>query len=506
MQPAPKSHTPEKKTAVRAPESIAPISHSAATDASTPAGMPLFLQQTAMPSETLPAPGGDKVAVYDNLTSHQMGSQIGAYGYSWRGNIFIGSGFGRPGAPSRSQVVQHEYVHALQARKKGPRVHTGLLESEAYSRPGMEPQYAADPDEIMGWWWIIPLAAGLYVLLRPNVANAPGPNDVTQPSVSGTQVAAEALAIFAVPTGVTGLLGRAGYGIIASFAISGAAGSVAYRGVEDVSAGEFSGVEAYVVDATTGAVIGVVMGGTLRMFNPGIGAAAGRGSTPGLVHLTDEAGFAGINAEQTLRGSQGIYALPEGVMQESVAMRAARATISPSNAQYGVSIPQNATPYFSQPSAIGPISAYQRMMGVYRAPAGSINMLTGEFTASGSRLANITGQFWPYGVDMIIWAGAGTMGSMMSPSSDAAYNRGLYSSTPFYNLMRSNPNQPVTNRSDGPFIFVDQGMMAGGFDFNMLNQPQNRDDNFIGPPRPPLPAIILVQPIASVNPPMVSTP
>jgi hypothetical protein len=500
MQTATK-HIPEKKKAV--PEISTPKPISAQTD--TPAGMPLFLQRSATPSEMLSAPNGEQIAVYDNADSRATGLKLGAYGYSWQGDIFIGAGFGLPDAPSRSDVLRHEYVHALQARKPGSYAHASALENEAHSRPGSEPQYAANPDDVLGWWWVVPLAAGLYVLLRPNVANAPGPDDPVQPSVSELQVAGEALAIFAVPVGVAGMLGRAGYGVIASFAISGATSSVAYRGVQDVGAGEFSGVEAYVVDATTGAVIGTVSGGVLRMVNPNFTMAGGAGRpTPGLVHLTDEAGYAGINASGTLRGSQGIYALPETVMSESVAMRAARATISPSNARFGVSIPPNATGLFSQPTAIGPISAYQRLMGVYRAPAGSINMLTGEFTASANRLANITGQFWPYGVDMMIWAGAGMGGAMMSPSSDADYDRGLFSITPVYDLMRTRPDQPVTSRSDGPFIFVDPGMMeGGGLDLSMLTQPREDEEGGMSPMAGP--AIILVQPIASVDPFMSST-
>ncbi|MBZ0314894.1 MAG: DUF4157 domain-containing protein [Anaerolineae bacterium] len=444
-----------------------------------------------LPTESIPLTN-KSARVYDNAASHRAAYQLGAYAYSWRGDIFLGAGLT---GTARSAVIQHELTHARQAHNRGPAASPIALEQEALTSRDGSARLAADPDAVQGLWWIIPLAAGLYVLLRPNVANAPtSAATPTYPSVSGLQVGAEALALFAVPAGISGALARAGYGVIAAGALSGAGSAVAFRGVQDVGAGQFSGVQAYVIDATTGAVIGAVIGGVFRPFNASR-PIPGQGN-PALVHLTDEAGQAGINASQTLRGSQGIYAVPQTVAAESSAMRSARTLLRPAQTSQSVAVPQNASRMFSQPSAVGPVSAYQRMMGVYRAPAGQINMLTGEFTASANPLANITGQFWPYGADMLIWAGAGLVGSQLSPSTPQAAERGVFSSTPLYDFMRMQPPPPVSTRSDGPFIFVDPMALLPENDLNTLaGQPSP-----LASTMPSVPALIFVEPIVSMPP------
>ncbi|WP_437721455.1 eCIS core domain-containing protein [Sorangium sp. So ce861] len=395
------------------------------------------------------------IGIHDDARSHATALRLGAWAYSHRGDVFLGPGLGLPGAPSREYALRHELVHARQARRRGPRASVAELEREAHDPTVEQPTLAADPDAVLGLWWVIPAVAGLYVLLRPNVANAPGPGDTTQPSVSELQVAGEALALFAVPAGVTGALARLGYGVVASFAIGGAASSVTYRGVQDIGGGSFSGAEAYVIDAATGAVIGVVIGGAFHAL--GRALPGPRASTPPLVHFTDPAGHAGITSSGVLRGSQGIYTLPATATQQGTAQRFLRTLVAPSRTARHVPIPQQSLGQFSRPLPVGPISAYQRLAGVYRAPAGSINLLTGEFTASGSRLANITGQFWPYGIDAIIWASGAAMASGLSPTTPEGRERGL---SPLFASVLARPPLPETSRSDGPFVFVDPAVLS----------------------------------------------
>jgi hypothetical protein len=433
---------------------------------------------------------------------------MGAYAYSWRGDVYLGAGVGESGGPSRSEALSHEVSHALQARRAGPPAPTAALESEA--RAGGS-SLAADPEEPLGLWWFIPVAVGAYILLRPNVANAPSPEDVEEgnlePSVSELQVAGEALALFAVPGGVTGALGRMGYGVIASFALGGAASAVSYRGVQDVGAGSFSGVEAYVVDATTGAVIGVVIGGTFRALGGSLGP---RSPAPALTHFTDEAGAAGIQSSGALRGSQGIYTLPSTAVDQARWARFLRTLVAPSRTSQAVSVPSGAGGQFIQPAPVGPVSLYQYLAAVYRAPAGAINMSSGAFSPGGRVLGNVTGQFWPYGVDAMIWLSA----AAISPASGDAGERGVTGALGLPSSIGdlvSGPRLPLTSLEDGPFIELPIAMLPldeaailsaaeagedpirGVCEAPAPEDLQSHPDDFT-PAEQPTPALILVYP------------
>jgi hypothetical protein len=72
--------------------------------------------------------------------------------------------------------------------------------------------------------------------------------------------------LFGVPGAAGIALKEAGYSIVTISGVTGAMGSVGYRGVQDVAAGQFSGIQYYVFDATTGALIGVFVGGVSAKF------------------------------------------------------------------------------------------------------------------------------------------------------------------------------------------------------------------------------------------------
>lgn len=458
--------------------------------------------------------------LHDDPASHRAAEAIGAYAFAFRGDVFLGNRLGAPGAPSREEAIRHELVHARQHRRPGTPAAPKLLESEARSAAPDAARLGADPEEPQGLWWVIPAFIGGYILLRPTPANAPGPNDKILPRVSEAQIVGESLALFAVPGGVTRGLARLGYGVVSAYAVGGAASSMTYRGVQDVGAGEFSGVEAYVIDGTTGAVIGAVVGGVFKPFGNLRGPLRGPApNTRPLVHLTDPQGATGIGSSNVLRGSQGIYALPAGAQNQNAAVRVLRTLLRPAQTNSSVLVNPNASGVFRQPVPMGPLSTYQRLMGVYRAPAGQINQLTGAFTPSASRLANITGQFFPYGVDGMLWITAGAAGSALSPAKEGSRDRSLFS--PFYQMTAGRDPLPFNERSDGPFIFVgpteDSGNPFGGPESDPFSDPFGQgqgplmdDDTYgLGPgpwsnetleaarierTRPAAPAVIFVNP------------
>lgn len=191
--------------------------------------------------------------------------------------VFLGPTVGTIRGPSLAEALHHELVHVAQmdlARRTG-RISALLnIEAEAArlaneSSARIEIQQGANPDEIYHFWWLLAVAAAAYVLLRPGVANAPGPNDKTYPSVSEGQVAGEAIMLFAVPEASFTVAGRLGLGFYGSMAVAGATSTMGMRAVGDVSSGQFSGVQTYIIDGATGAVIGVIVPGGIRLFRGG---------------------------------------------------------------------------------------------------------------------------------------------------------------------------------------------------------------------------------------------
>jgi hypothetical protein len=198
-----------------------------------------------------------------------------------------------------------------------------------------------------------------------------------------------------------------------------------------------------------------VIGGTFRALGGSLGP---RSPTPALTHFTDEAGAAGIQSSGALRGGQGIYTLPSTAVDQARWVRFLRTLVAPSRTSQAISIPPGAGGQFIQPAPVGPVSMYQYLVGVYRAPAGAISMSTGAFAPGGRVLGNVTGQFWPYGVDAMIWLSA----AAMSPASEDAGERGVTGALGLPSSISdlvSGPPLPVTSLEDGPFIELPIGML-----------------------------------------------
>ncbi|MEE6288518.1 DUF4157 domain-containing protein [Georgenia sp. MJ173] len=411
----------------------------------------------------------DAVPVHDSAQSHRAAAAMGVHAYTFRGEVALGAGLDESGGPGRSAVLAHELAHARQTQ--GATQVSDAATAESAVQHGHD-GVGADPDVPHGLFWLIPVAAAAYVLLRPNVANAPSPEDVAsgnlQPSVSELQVAGEALALFAVPGGIASGLARAGYGVVAAAGVSGAGSAMAFRGVQDVGAGEFSGTRAYIIDAGTGAVIGVVVGGAVRIFGGAGGAASGQ--SPNLVHFTTPEAQAAIMARSEsgqligqLRGRTGIWALTDDALQQAPWQRAARATMSTSTAQAPVAVPAGAAGQFSRAVPVGPVSGWQYAMGVYRAPAGSVAMASGQFTAAGQIMPNIRGLIFPYGADAALWISVAAFG-LQGDASATAEERGIRTLLPSFPpavrpVIESNLSVRETTRSDGPFVIL-PGMLG----------------------------------------------
>lgn len=232
------------------------------------------------PSLHLQGPGTiESVQIHEEDTAQRASAMLGAHAFTIGRDIYLGAGLGQGGRPSRQHVLSHEMVHAAQAMRgryrRGARASDAALERQAQMWSFQCPRsstdlLAGDPEEIYGFWPVVlALAAGAYVLLRPNVANAPGPEDETLPSVSPLQVAGEACALFLIPELVAARVIAAGGGLLLAGSAAGSVSLVSFRSVQDVGRGELSGLGEYGADAALGGMLGVWAYGPLRAFTTG---------------------------------------------------------------------------------------------------------------------------------------------------------------------------------------------------------------------------------------------
>lgn len=234
---------------------------------SAPASVERLLDQ-------LDAMGAPPVVIHRDQAARLASAAAGAHAFTIGSHVFIGPTVDTPVGPGLAEVLRHELVHVAQAhrgRMTGRFAGAAKVEREAHrlaDHPAADlvGVIGADPDAIHRLWWLLPLGAAVYTLLRPNVANAPKPGDRTQRSVSELEVAGEAFALFAVPTGAYALGGRLSLGFYGSSALAGGAANVALRGVHDAGSGQLSGAGVYVFDGLTGAVVSVVVPGGIRLI------------------------------------------------------------------------------------------------------------------------------------------------------------------------------------------------------------------------------------------------
>jgi hypothetical protein len=211
----------------------------------------------------------DGFTVHDDAVSHEVTRRLGVNAFVRGTRIFLGA---FPLA-AREPILRHELVHLAQVQlaiRNGAFASSAAVEREAellsQLPQGVEVRCGADPEGVHPIFWFVAIGVGLYVLLRPGVANAPGSNDKPLPSPPMPQIVAEAICLFAVPGGAMALGPRLGLGFLASSALAGAATNVSLRAVSDVAGGQLSPPLMYLFDASTGAVIGFVVPGGIRLI------------------------------------------------------------------------------------------------------------------------------------------------------------------------------------------------------------------------------------------------
>lgn len=184
----------------------------------------------------------------------------------------------------RETILRHEIVHLAQvqvALRDGRIAPPAAVELEADCISGLSlarpVRHGAHPHRVHPFFWFIAIGVGLYVMMRPGVANAPGLGDTPIRGPSLPQIVGEALCLFVVPGGAIGIGARLGLGFLGRMALAGAATNVGLRATDDAVRGEASPPLMYVFDSVTGAVIGFVVPGGLRLI--------GRVGTFGLDHL-----------------------------------------------------------------------------------------------------------------------------------------------------------------------------------------------------------------------------
>ncbi|MFL5863998.1 MAG: DUF4157 domain-containing protein [Solirubrobacteraceae bacterium] len=206
--------------------------------------------------------------IHTDAVARRAATLLGVAAFSHGNRIFLGEG-----AFQLEHVLRHEIVHLAQvqlALRTGCVASSALVEAEAVSISGLPVatpvRLGADPEAPHTFLWFIAIGVGLYVLLRPGVANAPGPADKPMPSPATGQIVVEAMCIFVVPGGAMSLGGRLGLGFLGSAALAGASANVGLRAVGDVATGSMSPPLMYLFDAATGAVIGFVVPGGVRLI------------------------------------------------------------------------------------------------------------------------------------------------------------------------------------------------------------------------------------------------
>ncbi|HKU41151.1 MAG TPA: DUF4157 domain-containing protein [Polyangiales bacterium] len=205
--------------------------------------------------------------IHEDVPAALAATALGCSAFTRADRIYLGN----VPAALRRHVLRHELVHLAQVRhgsRSGRIDARSDLEYEA-ERWAAAPAAgavtcAAHPEQYYGFWWV-PIGIGLYILLRPSVANAPGPKSRVYRSPSLAQITTEALAFMLVPGGACALGARIGLGFWGTAMLGGAASTTSTRLVSDAWEGQLSPPLYYVYDIATGAILGFVVPGGIRL-------------------------------------------------------------------------------------------------------------------------------------------------------------------------------------------------------------------------------------------------
>jgi hypothetical protein len=265
--------------------------------------------------------------VHQDAAARQAARLLGADGFVRGNRIYLDEA-----SPERLEtVLRHELVHLAQVQVA---LHTGHVarsalaehEADAIGRAAEAApvRHGASPHRIYPFIWFVAIGVGMYVLLRPSVANAPGPKDPVLPSPSTGQIVFESLCFFAVPGGALALGGKLGLGFLASSAFAGAATNVSLRITGDAFSGHASPPLMYLFDATTGAAVGFIVPGGVQLIGKAGTFALDRLSTLGL--STSDIALSKVLVEEALK--QPMKALTAARAQEILGSRGLAARVS----------------------------------------------------------------------------------------------------------------------------------------------------------------------------------
>ncbi|MFA0963523.1 SpvB/TcaC N-terminal domain-containing protein [Roseivirga sp. BDSF3-8] len=167
----------------------------------------------------------------------------------------------------------------------------------------------------------------------------------------------------------------------------------------------------------TDAGIGIVgtLGAGAATRAPGLVAASRVPAGESLVHVTTQEAAAAIRSSQTLgTGSSTVYAGTSSLGEAGPLMTTVRTGLLPSQATTAVEVAPHATGAFRAPAVVGPMTAWQRASGAYyTAEAGSVNLATGAFEASGVAV----NQMSIYALDAVATTGIHATGALNAESS-----------------------------------------------------------------------------------------
>ncbi len=211
-----------------------------------------------------------RFTIHDDDAARAAVRHSGAAAFTWRDRIYLGD----IPLSQRDAVLRHEIVHLAQvqlALRTGRVSPAADVEREAEAASARDTaalvRCGADPE---GTHAVFPLfiavGAGLYIMFRSKPANAPGLKDKPLPRPSDAKILGEAICLFVVPGGAMALGGRLGLGFLGSSALAGGVTGAALQAVDDLARGEAAPALFYLYDIATGAALGFVVPGGVRLI------------------------------------------------------------------------------------------------------------------------------------------------------------------------------------------------------------------------------------------------
>lgn len=210
--------------------------------------------------------------VHSDRAAHEAAAKLGVPAFVLSGHIFLGDM-----SPNiREPVLRHELVHLAQvqlARQTGRIAPSAKVEQEAEDISALPvalpAQFGAHPHQAHPIFWV-PIIVGAmivaYICTDSTPANAPGPKEKVLPRKNDLQPYGDAILMFAVPAGAFSIGGRLGFGFLRNSVFANALTLPSIRAYHDFNDRRLSPPSYYLFDTVTGALLGFVMGGGVKLI------------------------------------------------------------------------------------------------------------------------------------------------------------------------------------------------------------------------------------------------